>query len=293
MSKSARLQANDIRFLARVLGDCRDLGDDARVWAYHLARELGTYLGAGNVLVGSLSSPLLGVIRRQPGTPPPDLTPFLPEIQGGQIGWGWENGFDPEGYARLAGQILVQGAGFHPCFEQYLAQCDESNGIALTREDLIGDAAWYRSEYYRDYHEPTGGDAILMCYRRGPNVGGVSAIVTVRSPGEPDFTVRQKSIVAEANAALTPLVSGPLARFLEPSPAVLPPRVRQVLRCLLEGDSDKHIVARLGIGRHTVNQYVKLIFRHFGVSTRTELLARWVKRGWGSRCGWVESPPGW
>jgi DNA-binding CsgD family transcriptional regulator len=50
-----------------------------------------------------------------------------------------------------------------------------------------------------------------------------------------------------------------------------------VLRCLLEGD-DKQIALRLGLGRHTVNQYIKTIFRHFGTASRGELLARWICR---------------
>jgi DNA-binding NarL/FixJ family response regulator len=68
----------------------------------------------------------------------------------------------------------------------------------------------------------------------------------------------------------------------------LPPRVRQVLRCLLEGDGDKQIAVRLGLTRHTVNQYTKLLFRHFGVASRTELLARWVRRGFPAGFAWED-----
>ena len=58
----------------------------------------------------------------------------------------------------------------------------------------------------------------------------------------------------------------------------------------LEGDTDKQAAARLGLTRHTVNQYAKLLFRHFGVRSRAELLARWVRRGWGGRFAWADSP---
>jgi DNA-binding CsgD family transcriptional regulator len=51
----------------------------------------------------------------------------------------------------------------------------------------------------------------------------------------------------------------------------------------LEGDGDKQIAARLVLSKYTVNQYTKLIFRHFGVNSRPELLARWVRRGYGGR----------
>jgi DNA-binding CsgD family transcriptional regulator len=62
-----------------------------------------------------------------------------------------------------------------------------------------------------------------------------------------------------------------------------------VLRCLLEGDGDKQIAARLGLTRHTMNQYVKTIFRHFGVQSRAELLARWVRRCYETQFPWA--PP--
>ena len=93
-------------------------------------------------------------------------------------------------------------------------------------------------------------------------------------------------MVQEAHAVLAPLIGGPLARFAEPSPAELPPRSRQVLWCLLEGDSDKQVATRLGISRLTVNAHTKAIYRHFGVRGRAELLARWIRRGWSRGFGW-------
>jgi DNA-binding NarL/FixJ family response regulator len=89
-------------------------------------------------------------------------------------------------------------------------------------------------------------------------------------------------------AMVAPLLGGSLARFSEPSPTALPPRVRQVLKCLLEGDGDKQAAVRLHLSRYTVNEYTKQIYRHFGVQGRAELLARWVRRGWGARCAWAD-----
>jgi DNA-binding CsgD family transcriptional regulator len=47
-----------------------------------------------------------------------------------------------------------------------------------------------------------------------------------------------------------------------------------VLLCLFEGDSEKQVAARLGIGRDTVHEYVRRLHRHFEASSRGELLAR-------------------
>jgi DNA-binding NarL/FixJ family response regulator len=91
---------------------------------------------------------------------------------------------------------------------------------------------------------------------------------------------------------VAPLVGGALASYRDPAPAALPPRARQVLRLLLEGDGDKQVAKALRISPHTVNQYVKAIFTHFRVGSRAELLARWVRRGWTSRAVWCPAPDG-
>jgi DNA-binding NarL/FixJ family response regulator len=51
-------------------------------------------------------------------------------------------------------------------------------------------------------------------------------------------------------------------------------RQRQTLRHLLEGDLEKQVAAKLGVSRHTVHVYVKALYKHFGVCSRGELLAK-------------------
>jgi DNA-binding CsgD family transcriptional regulator len=72
------------------------------------------------------------------------------------------------------------------------------------------------------------------------------------------------------------------ARFREPnaappstgSQAALRPREREVLAKLLAGSPYKLVAKEMGISVHTVHDYVKAIFREFGVSSKGELLAR-------------------
>jgi len=42
----------------------------------------------------------------------------------------------------------------------------------------------------------------------------------------------------------------------EPGPDASSPRLQQTLACLLDGDSEKQLVARLGLSRATIPQYV-------------------------------------
>ena len=65
-------------------------------------------------------------------------------------------------------------------------------------------------------------------------------------------------------------------RALDAEVASLPPRAQEVLRLLLDGDGEKQVAAKLEISKHTVHDHVKRIYRTFGVSARSELLARFI-----------------
>ena len=68
---------------------------------------------------------------------------------------------------------------------------------------------------------------------------------------------------------------------LQPKPQTdpeLPRRLRETLECLLLGDSEKQVAAKLGLSPHTVHIHVKRLYRHFDVSSRGELLAKCLRR---------------
>jgi DNA-binding NarL/FixJ family response regulator len=58
----------------------------------------------------------------------------------------------------------------------------------------------------------------------------------------------------------------------------LSPRLQQTLDALMTGASEKQLADQFGISRHTVHQYVKVLFRRFGVTSRAELMAKLLRR---------------
>jgi DNA-binding CsgD family transcriptional regulator len=275
VSHSNAVRACDVRAIFRLVGECRELGDQASGWWPHFLAGLGKLVGAGWGLGAEIGGCPHGPRLRELGTST----------------WGWENGFDLQAWLRMLA-TFERDPLFCPLVNEYVARLPRAAGACFRRRELIPDGEWYGSHYFERLHRAVGLDEGLTCFLPIPGDRNAHAEVALaRACGERDFSARDSAVVEEAFATLVPLVGGPLARFTEPSPAGLPPRARQALRCLLEGDSDKQVGLRLGLPRHTVNQYAKRIFAHFGVGSRAELLARWVRRGWGGRFAWAEASP--
>jgi DNA-binding CsgD family transcriptional regulator len=58
--------------------------------------------------------------------------------------------------------------------------------------------------------------------------------------------------------------------------ASLSPREREVIRLLLEGFARKEVAGALNLSAHTVADYVKGIYKKFGVKSRAELLSKYI-----------------
>jgi DNA-binding NarL/FixJ family response regulator len=77
-------------------------------------------------------------------------------------------------------------------------------------------------------------------------------------------------------------VIAPQLAYIKDSPAdmrsAFPPRMRQALDLLLQGQGEKQIATVMGISRHTVHDLAKEIYRRVRVSSRAELMARFIDR---------------
>jgi DNA-binding CsgD family transcriptional regulator len=269
MSRSASLRAPDFRAIYQIVGECRELGDDPVLWRRHLIAGMSSLIGGEFCVSGEIGN----------GTRPSRYTL-------GTIDTGAGNGFNRAYWLKALSEFQAD-AFFNPHMNAIFNRA--AWGVAQPRAAFLPDREWYSSFCFREVVRTLGADVSLLCLQ--PISGARddhSALYLMRHIGARDFNGRECAGAAEVMAQVAPLIGGPLARFGEPSPAALPPRAREVLRCLLEGDSDKQVGARLALTRHTVNQYVKAIYAHFGVGSRAELLARWVRRGWGGRCAWAD-----
>jgi DNA-binding CsgD family transcriptional regulator len=268
----AVIRLKDATAIFNLAGECRELGDDRDVWRLHFVERLARLVDADMGYCGEAQgNPAAGELE--------DL---------GVSGWGQENWVTPAVFRELAGMI-AQDQEIYGARRTYLEKLAHEDGACHSRREIIIDNEWYNSTSYQIVNRSMGMDHTLLCFRSIPNGPGraFSGVVLYRAIGRRDFGPYDRAIVREVQLALAPLVGGPLARFSDPSPLDLAPRVRQVLGCLLEGDGDKQIAAGLKLSIYTINQYTKVIFRHFGVNSRPELLARWVRRGSRNGSPWL------
>jgi len=140
-----------------------------------------------------------------------------------------------------------------------------------TREQLLDDRDWYGSEHVQEIRRAAGVDSFIYAMARSPSIG--TPCISLNRPwGARPFTERERRIVDVFHRE---------CRWLhEPSRSVdaallrgLGPRLCQTLRLLARGLGEKQVAAELGLSPHTVHEYVKTLYRHFGVSSRGELLA--------------------
>ena len=258
MRKSGRVRLCDVRRAYRLIHDCRDVGHDVKAWS--------------NVLVEGLTRLVDAQVTAavEIGTETPGVPPRL--VQTADFGW-----LAPEHRANwhqhyTVGQKFRQFA----VYERFTAL--QTALTTRSREQLVCDAEWYRSEEFNAYHRSMGIDDILPSMMRSEDPPGLMGFTLFRALGQERFGARERRLVRLFHHELSRHVGSSLARAVPPPAPHLPPRLRETLRCLLEGDSEKQAALRMGLSTFTVHQYVKALYRHFRVSSRPELMAHFLRR---------------
>ena len=260
MARSARVRATDELAVVRLVAECRESGADAGAWQAHLVAGLlrltdGTVAGVG-------ASPR--------GVPTLEMA--------GQFAAGITDGGWPSEASRVRFRAWLKdpaAVARQPGLPAFMATPGAI--VARTRQELVADDEWDRSEFVNDELRARGFDEGMIA--RCPTATGPTYLVTVmRSVGERPFDSRVGRVVGRLLTELAPHLGRALWLTTQPHVGELTPRRRQVLDGLLDGDSEKQVARRLGLHAATVHDHVKAIYTHFGVTTRAELLALFLRR---------------
>lgn len=256
MAKSDLLRLRDVRDAYRLIGECRDLGSDPALWCPRLLEGLCRLLGA-------------------------------PVASGGEGRWirprrpvevisAFDVGLDSRTREVYIAYHRELGPARDPIFRAL--QHVPGQLVTYTRRQLISNRAWHRSVYWNEYRRPVNLDDQLSSVHQTSDDGAITVIGLHRASGERRFSPRERQLLNFFHGELGPLVGRSLVSVLEPSPEKLSPRLRQTLGCLLEGDSEKQVAARLNLSHATTHQYVTALYRRFGVQSRAQLLSYVIKR---------------
>ncbi len=231
----------------------------------------------------SLRMVFAGLFRLKPGVYPPEV---IHAIQVGET-LPHEQRLIERYFADLSAQ---------PDPAHVVAVARMSGGaMTLRRQELVGDAEWYESEHVKRLREPSNVDACMYaCFPLdaaapsgppSPAQASTETLVYVgfsmhRAWGEPQFTEAERDAFARLQSRLEPMMRAWISqRAHGPSVLDLPARLRGVLACLIEGDSEKQVATRLELSPHTIHQYVKLIHTRMQVRSRGELLSWCAQHG--------------
>lgn len=262
MAKSERLAAAAELAVARLVGECRELGDDSTAWQAHLAGGLVALCGGLVAWVGAGSPP---------GAAGAGLGPAW--VPAGSAGAWASSAVRDRWLARASDPAMVAA---HPAAAAFVARPEPD--LTLTRRELVSDAAWGRSAFVNELLRADGMDEGLVSRRRLGGTPGSYVITLVRAAGDAPFRADARRLVERVQRELGPHLGRSLLLTTQPSLRGLTPGARCVLERLLDGDSEKEAALRLGLRPGTVHDHVKRLYKHFGVNSRAELLAHFLRR---------------
>jgi DNA-binding CsgD family transcriptional regulator len=143
---------------------------------------------------------------------------------------------------------------------------------AITRSQLFTRRQWERCEFYQEYARPAHCGEWLDATHVMEDAR-VRGLALFRSPEGRPFEDRCRKWLSLFMREHACLLGTKLARSPGFSVLELPRRMREVLKCLMEGDGQKQIAVRLDISQHAVHYHIKELHRRFAVASRGELLA--------------------
>jgi DNA-binding CsgD family transcriptional regulator len=165
-------------------------------------------------------------------------------------------------------------AGVSNMWEQMQRQ-----GWVTTVGNLLADeAAYHASPFYLEFRQQIDCDDFVVSIRVVDLPARPEAILIDRPHGAAAFGPREVALIKLLHDEIAPLVGVRLTTEEHLSRDGLSKRLRETLSLLLEGYSEKQVASELRLATRTVHDYVAMLYQHFQVSSRAELLAYFIRR---------------
>ena len=259
MSRSERLRLTDLRGVFEFVGECEELWDDARLWREHLVEGVAKLVDA-RVGYSAFNESAASAVKRAAGEP--------------LYTCGWqsddERAWFEEGIARPITETTPEAIPF-------FATLPKSGFISTSLHGIMSRTDWERSYAYNEFHRPARIDGMTISLRILPD-GQIDHLAASRDAGDRRMTRRHERVIGHLHREISKIVGRRLATEEHVGRHLLTPRLAEVLDLLLEGCSEKEIAQQLHRAQPTIHRHVVELYKRFGVSSRSELLAYYIRR---------------
>jgi DNA-binding CsgD family transcriptional regulator len=251
MNPKSPLLESDVRNIVRILGEVSSMKPSADAQRAYIMNELAGMLGTDTWVWGV--SPLL-----EPGSQPVYL-------------FHQTGGFDETRMTRYLQAVDHPDSGYMTT-SIIESMTESGKPVTRDREGIIPSERFLASPAAPLWKAANIGPLVLALH---PIPGhGVSVIGFYRPVDAPAYTERE-ALIAHIVLSEVPWLHEAGLPHLAARPAPsLPPRCRVILNQLATGASRHSIAADLGLSIQTVHGYIRKIFKHFGVHSQAELIAR-------------------
>ncbi|HEV8292498.1 MAG TPA: LuxR C-terminal-related transcriptional regulator [Tepidisphaeraceae bacterium] len=150
--------------------------------------------------------------------------------------------------------------------------------VTVPRSQMADDQTYHAAPHYRDFRKQLDCDDYVVSIRMVDLPRRPEGITIDRPHGAEKFGIREVALLKLIHDEIAPLVGVRLATEEHLCRDGLSKRLRETLELLLEGMSEKEVARELELSAKTVHEYVGMIYKHFQVSSRGELLAYFIRR---------------
>ena len=191
---------------------------------------------------------------------------------------GWESSGERH---YLASGVAHQPLRYSPLWVQFadaLPARKNGAGLTLIQDNLIDWNEWERSEMYDRYVRPTQlGQGIMSgVWMEQTRTWSCWSLVNDRSDGK--LTTRHQRITRLLHRQIAGMVGTTLSTWRDRTVSTLSNVRRGVLDALLQGESEQQIADTMFRSRSAIHEHVSSLYRHFNVTSRSQLSAFFMRR---------------
>ena len=150
--------------------------------------------------------------------------------------------------------------------------------VTVRREEMVDDQTYYAAPHYRDFRKHLDCDDYVVSIRMVDLPRRPEGIQVDRPHRAERFGMREVALLKLLHDEIAPLVGVRLATEEHLCRDGLSKRLRETLELLLDGNSEKEAAREMDLSVKTVHEYVGMIYKHFQVSSRAELMAYFIRR---------------